>query len=138
MNADFHRIVLEVFDDVIADYQFEVLLPAWWLIELANDKCILRLIYDSGFTEAQLVYPKEKAERHAIRRPDGFPSGYPMYPLFSVWKYLYPGDGENFRYNGNDVEGQAKAIKRLILDRLTDILKGDFSWLPGYQQSQKS
>lgn len=75
MNANFHRIVLGIFKDVIADYEFEVNHSTWWLIELTNDKCILRLIYDTGFTVARFVYPKEKIGREAIKRPDGFPSG---------------------------------------------------------------
>ena len=137
MNADFHRIVLASFEDVIANYQFEVRLPVWWLIELTSDTCIVRLVYDSGFIEAQLVYPQEKAERQAVKRPDGFPSGYPMYSINSVWKYLYPDDREDFRYHGNDIEGQAKAIRQLIVERLTGVLKGDFSWLPGYIGSNK-
>lgn len=137
MNADFHRIVLKIFDDVITDYQFEVDHSTWWLIELTNDKCILRLIYDTGFTVAQFVSPKEKAEREAIKRADGFPASYPLYPIYSVWKYLYPNDREDFRYDGYDIEEQAKVIKRLLLERMTNILKGDFSWIPGYMQSYK-
>lgn len=132
MNADFHRIVLRVFEDVIADYQFKVDQSTWWLIELTNEKCILRLIYDTGFTEAQFVYPKEKMEREAFKRPDGFPSGYPRYPVYSVWRYLYPGDRENFQYDGYDIEEQATAIRRLLLERLTEILDGNFSWVQSY------
>ena len=132
MNADFHRIVLKVFEDLIADYQFEVVHSASWLIELVNDKCIVRLIYDSGFVEGQFVDPREKAARQAVKRPDGFPSGYPIYNVFSVWKYLYPNDSVNYTYKGNDIEGQANAIKRLLQERLTNVLSGDFSWLSGY------
>lgn len=138
MNSDFHNIVLEIFKDVIADYRFKVDHATWWLIELTNDKCILRLIYDTGFTEAQFVYPKEKEEREAVKRADGFPSSYPLYPIYSVWKYLYPGDRENFQYNGYNIEEQATTIKRLLLERMTNILKGDFSWVQGYKQPLKN
>lgn len=131
MNADFHRIVLEVFGDIIADHRFKVDDSSWWLIELVNDACIVRLIYDSGFVVAQFVSPKEKAERQAVKRPDGFPSGYPMYSVFSVWRKLYPNDKENYRYKGDDMEGEVRAIRRLILERLTRVLDGDFSWVEG-------
>jgi hypothetical protein len=135
MNADFHRIVLDRLAEVITQYQFEVQLPIWWLIELTNEACIVRLVYDTGLIEGQFVYPKEKAERQAVKRPDGFPSGYLRYDFTSVWKYLYPRDTKNFRYDGYDIEGQAEAIRQLLVERLTGVLKGDFSWLPGYMQA---
>jgi hypothetical protein len=137
MNADFHRMVLARLEDVITQYQFEVDASAWWLIELTSDVCIVRLIYDTGVTVGQFVYPKEKAERQAIKRPDGFPSGYPMYDFHSVWKYLYPRDRMNFRYDGYDIEGQAGMIRQLMLERFAGVLQGDFSWIPGYMQSYK-
>lgn len=136
MDADFQRIALDVFNDVIVNYKFGVRLTPSWLVEMANDKCIVRLVYETGILTAQFVDPREKAERQALKRPGALPPGYPMYSIFSVWKYLYPDDKENYRYDDYDIETQAKAIKRLLEERLSSVLGGDFSWLPGYKQSQ--
>jgi len=136
MNRDFQRVVLKAFDEIIKKFDFKVELPYWDEIRLINDKCIIYIIFDSGYVAVNLIDPKEKAEREKIKREDGLPPGFPKYPAYWVWEFLYPNDKEDFRYPGLDLEGQALAMKRLITQRLENVVKGDFSWTDAIKENE--
>jgi len=132
----FNDIVLDCFRDVIEAFQFDVKANSnGSSIEMWNEKCMIEFIYDSGFASISFVNPVEKAERKAIVRNFGFPAGYPKYPVFSVWKFLYPHDSKNYSYSGGDIEGHLKLEKQLLTERLSNVLNGDFSWVLAYRSN---
>lgn len=135
-NKDFNEAVLSSFQDVINEFKFNVKTETNSSgVELLNEKCIIKFVYDSGFLVTSLIDPKEKANKEKIKRLDGLPNGYPKYSLFSVWKFLYPNDNKNFRYADTDLLGQIKADKQLLEERLRNVLNGDFTWTAAYKQN---
>lgn len=127
-NEQFESAIARNFKDVIIDLQFEVRYVRFDEIQFQNDKCILRFIFDTGRVLCDFINPEEKRASESNKRKDGMPNGFPVYPVHSIWKFLYPHDSKNFSYEGWDIDGQVLAIKKLLLERLTNVLNGDFSW----------
>lgn len=134
-HEKFIQTISDCFNEIIKEFKFDIKVDEgkYSGVDLLNSKCIIRFSYDSGFVSSSFVNPEEKAQKEKIIRKDGLPTGYPYYSVFSVWKFLYPNDREDFRYKGMDIEGQALADKRLILARLKNVLNGDFSWTNAYK-----
>jgi len=63
-----------------------------------------------------------------MKREDNFPTGYPIYPIYFVWEYLYPNDKVNFRTSSRDKTEEVFAAKKLLTERFENIMRGDFSW----------
>lgn len=138
MVTDFKQIIVDSFSDIIDDFKFHVSTDhnkIFEEVQLVNEKCIVRFMYDMGNVLCDFIDSVEKSLREEVVRKDGFPSGFPVYPLFSVWKFLYPNDKESFNYNGSNITEQALAIKSLILGRFRNIIKGDFSWTAAYKEN---
>ena len=133
-----NETISDCFNDIINEFNFNVKTnPKNSGVELSNNKCIIKFGYDSGFVSGSFVDPIEKAEREKIVRKDGFPVGYPNYPVFSVWKFLYPNDKTHFNSSGNDLVSQTLACKQLIYEKLKNVLNGDFSWTAAYKKNDK-
>lgn len=139
MVKNFKQTILDCFNDVIIEFEFSVKAnsrKAFNILELENEKCIIRFIEDMEYTSCDFIDPIERMRRQKIVRKDGFPSGYPVYPVYSVWQFLYPNHKADFNYRGMDLEGQVLANKRLILERFRNVLNGDFSWTAAYQERE--
>lgn len=123
------------FNEIIENFnlRLEDKSKLWPHIHLYNRRCIIRFIDDYGRIEASFVNPIEKAEKEKNKRADGFPSGYPVYPVFAVWELLYPSDKVNFRTISQDIDDQVLAVKKLLEERLTNVLEGDFTWVTSYR-----
>lgn len=135
-HKDFNRTILDCFDEVITKYNFNVKIGAGFSsVEFSNDKCIIEFCYDSGFLCGDFVDPMEKLERQKIKRIDGLPTGYPKYPIYSVWKWLYPNDKVEYSYKEMDLISQASIDKKLVLERFVNILNGDFTWTKAFKEN---
>ena len=130
MNPTLRNIVETTFKDITEkfDLHLEDKSKHWEYIELYNDNCIVRFIDDFGSIEVSFVNPSERQAAEKVIREDNFPTSYPIYPLYFVWESLYPDDKINFRTSSWDKTEQVLASKRLITERLENIIKGDFSW----------
>ena len=132
----FYETIIGQFTDVIEEYKFELrrgLNETRDELQLVNDKCIVRFLADAGLVLCDFTNPVEKAQRESMPRKGVGPVGFPTYPAFSVWKFLYPNDKVNYSYDGRDLDGQVQAKKRLLLERLTNVLGGDFSWAEDFK-----
>jgi hypothetical protein len=61
------------------------------------------------------------------------PVGYPTYSTFSVWKFLYPDDQVNYSCGWVPLDQQVSGLKKLLLERLSNVLGGDFSWVEDFK-----
>jgi hypothetical protein len=135
-NPEFEKAIMRHFNEVAVEYGFEMkydreIKPDE--IQLLNDKCIVRFIYDMGAVACDLIDPREKKLRESMPRKGVGPAGFPVYPAIGVWEFLYPNDAINYRYAEWDVDGQVRAKKKLLLERLTNVLNGDFSWTDDFK-----
>jgi hypothetical protein len=131
---NFDVIVKLHFEDVIRDFQFFFKSEEKHSsCELLNDNCIIRIGYDSGFVSTVLIDPLEKAEKEKIIRKDGWPSGYPVYPLYTVIKFLYPNCEIDGNHRDMSVTDQLLQAKLHLKKWCIDILNGDFSWTGAYK-----
>ena len=135
-TQEFETTIIKYFKEIISDFNLE-----WKYgpsgkhdeIQLYNEKCMVRFIYDKGLVLCDFISPEEKLRRESVIRKDGFPSGFPVYSAYSVWKFLYPHDKINYNYIGWDIDEQVLAYKNILLERLTNVLRGDFSWAGDYK-----
>ena len=136
VRQKFEEAVLTHFKDTITAHGFQVRYsPDSFLgdLQLVNHKCIVRFLYDNPYVLCDFTDPVEKAEREKMIRPDGFPPGFPRYPVFSLWKFLYPGDEFTYEKKPGDIDQQVRNIRDLIHERFTNVLNGDFSWTARYK-----
>ena len=136
-HSSFEREIRSQFDDIIEAFGFEIHYRdnMFKILELVNEKCIVRFIDDYGLIVCDFVDPVEKRYRESLPRKGVGPAGYPIYPAGMVWKFLYPYDKTDYSYGYEETEKQIRAIKRLLVERLTNILDGDFSWVNDFRQA---
>jgi hypothetical protein len=130
---EFKDLTIRHFKEAIEDYDFEVENTRLDEIQLNNDNCIVRFIYMEGMVVCDFIDPAEKKMRQAVKRSDGFPSGFPIYSLYLACKSLYPEYKLPHTNRDEEIESQIIGIKQLLLDKLTQVLKGDFSWTTAYK-----
>lgn len=127
---EFEKLVTNNLFDIIKEHQFDVKVNMKIdKVELLNQKCIIEFFYDMGLIQAYFVNPQEKTSRKDLWQ------GYPKYSSYLVWKFLYPNDSKNFSYEGTDIERQIKMKKQLLIERLSNVLEGDFSWVSPYNEN---
>ena len=88
MMPDLQELIVEHFKEIIDEFKFELKSPRYDEIQLINTGCILRFIYDAGYVICDFINPEEKRILESVVRKDGMPSGFPIYPIYSVWKFL--------------------------------------------------
>ena len=132
-NQQFEDLILQHFGDVMQDYDLEIRNVRWDEIQMYNDKCIVRFIYMEGMVVCDFIDPEVKKAREAVKRKDGFPSGFPVYSIYSVQKLLYPDDKTDYSSRDQTMEAQIISLKKQLLERFTHVLKGDFSWTTLYR-----
>jgi hypothetical protein len=136
MDSKLKDVVIENFGDIIATFKLQVKDEShyWPVVLLYNDKCIFRFIDDHGSIEGSFINPIEKAVGEERKGPNGISKGYPIYPIFSVWEFLYSRDKEDYRSKSWDLEEQVKSIRKVLVERLSHVLAGDFTWTPKYHK----
>jgi hypothetical protein len=136
MEPKFEPAILTHFSDIITSHGFQVKYrPNSFIgdLQLVNDKCIIRFIFDNPYVLCDFTDPVEKREKEKIIRPDGFPPAWPVYPIFTLWKFLYPGDTLTYEQKPGDIDQQVRSTRNLIHERFTNVLNGDFSWAGRYK-----
>jgi hypothetical protein len=136
MDTRLQEAVIDNFGDIIARFKFQVRDDSdyWPVVLLYNDKCIFRFTDDHGSIEGSFINPIEKDIGEKRKGPNGISKGYPVYKVFSVWEFLYSGDKHDYRTESWDLEVQVKAIKKVLVERLSHVLDGDFSWTANYHK----
>ena len=129
-NKKFEQAVMENISNELIALQFEVSNEKYNFPEVVfyRSNCIVRFIYDFGAIVCDFIDPKEKETLERLYGNTPRTLGYSIYPSYAVWKFLYPNDLINYGLYGYGIEEQVLAIKRLLLERLTNVLNGDFSW----------
>jgi hypothetical protein len=83
-NVQFESAIVKFFNEVLLDLKFEVRYVRFDEIQLHNDKCILRFIFDAGRILCDFINPEEKRTSESDQRKDGMPNGFPVYPVISM------------------------------------------------------
>jgi hypothetical protein len=130
MREELKELILTNYSVLIKEYDltFRDISSVFPQYLLYNDKCIVRFTYDMGSVEVSFIDPLVKHKADLIKNPGGFPSGYPVYPVFHTHKCLFPNDQLKFGSNSWELEQQVKSSRDLIACRFTNVLKGDFTW----------
>ncbi len=130
INSVFSDKILDCFKDFLNGYEFEARVvrhsnfdDVWF----ENSKCNIRFLFDMGNIECDFFNP-----------PDNF-NIFLRYPAYLVWRFLYPNDETDFSCNPwGTIEEQSASIKKLLRERLTNVLEGDFSWAAAFMKNQQA
>lgn len=136
MNEEFKTLILNNFQEIIKEHNFiiEDRNKTFFELKLINDKCILRFTDDIDYVIiCDFSDPVEKKNKERNSNLNPLLVGVPVYSVFSIWRFLFPKDKEDYSCNGCTSVQQVLNIKNLILTRLLNVLNGDFSWVNDYK-----
>jgi hypothetical protein len=138
-HSAFEKEIRSQFRDIIETNGFEVHYSdnAFKILELVNEKCIVRFIDDWGLIVCDFADPVEKRYRESLPGKGVGPAGYPIYPASMVWRFLYSNDKKDYNYGYEETGKQVRAIKSLLVERLARVLEGDFSWAKDLRQTDE-
>jgi hypothetical protein len=118
----FKEDIETTFKELIAEFHLELTEPYDGTFLLTGEKCIIRIIYDRG--ELGCMF-KEISDEEIN----------PGYEVWSVYRLLYPTREPVLKQSNGDW-GPPKEIltaySEIIQSEFTNILNGDFSWVPDY------
>jgi len=120
-NETFELIIAEKFADIISGYKLKVESNSneWGLdMKLVGSKCGLSFSYDRGDLRCSFLNPKTKRK----------------YLSNLVYQKFYPKDASYVFSINDSIEDQLSTYSRMINDRFSGILEGDFSWAEDFEK----